>query len=117
MRDTTLIQALNDLEKKGIVGRQAFPLPYKFLWDIGLTVRPPLFATSLQLFLVNSTFFAIAWGGLMILRFFLPKQIPIETGNLIFLTLAGGLAFGLVMTFIIRQRAKKLNLPKWESYH
>lgn len=116
MRELMLSKALKELKQKGLEGKRAFPIPYKTLWNIGLLVPPPLFCSYIKLFIVNASFFFIAFFVIFSIRLIL-KNKPFDWQELMLLSGVGGIAFSLVMSAIFRHRAKKLNLPNWQSFH
>jgi len=115
MRERMLSKALEELGRKGLEGKRAFPTPYRVLWNIGLPVQPPLYCSYLKLFVVNSVFFAVTFFVLFSIRLIL-KSKPFDWSELMIGSAIGGTVFSLIMSSVFRYRAKKLNLPKWQSY-
>ncbi len=103
-----LTAALNLQSDRGLKA----PLFHRFLWDLGIYVRPPHFANFFENLVIAATGFGGVWVVILLsLHSILEKPLA----HLILTSVKAGLMFGLVMAsyWTISSRAHKL--PKWEE--
>ncbi|MFT5355067.1 MAG: hypothetical protein ACI9KE_002283 [Polyangiales bacterium] len=104
---------IEDMKARGKKESSVAPPALKMLWKLGLSVRPPLFASFGQLVVAAGGFFGVSWGLVMWFLLWDPGMpIALAAG----LSLAAGLMFGTMMAWWIRRSARKLHLPSWEDY-
>ncbi len=123
--DEKITYYLRDMRQKGVRSWTAAPPIYRLLWRLGIKVRPPLFASFRSLFwrwaIFYLCFFLLVWWG---------QGISWGQGSSHFWWWEGGnhsisglvgcgvgaAICGLVIPAIIRRKARKLALPRWEDY-
>lgn len=99
----------------GVKRAEFAPPLYRLAWRGGIDATPPLFAGFTQLALTQGLAFATGWGGAMWLLVW--SRDPVYTPVLAVVGAASaGLAFGVVMAFFVRGRARALRLPPWADY-
>lgn len=108
---------IKHMERLGIPASQSLPVLYRLLRRVGVHLPPPFFGSLWQNTLVGGIYFALGWG--IIMWFF---QWRYWSGiGVIWIALissgVAGLVFGAVVAFILKSKAKKLDLPAtWEEY-
>ena len=89
--------------------------PYcRIAWKLGIKARPPLFLGFWRITIGLGVWMAVAWGLFMWFLSWREKGwSPLEAA----LTAGvAGAAFGAVMAWLIRRRARTLGLPSWDEY-
>lgn len=103
-----LTAALNLLRDRGL----KTPLFHRFLWEIGIYVRPPHFAA----FFENLAVAAIGFGGtLAVILLSLHSILEMHVTHLILTSVKAGFMFGLVMALYWAIISRVHKLPKWEG--
>jgi uncharacterized protein DUF6404 len=105
---------LNELSQRGVSKYTVAPPLYRILWRLGLEAKPPHFASFWSLTFTVGAFFAIAWGIFMWLFFWQGTDFPAVVG--VSTSVIAGLLFGMTIAGYYRSRARRLALPRWESY-
>jgi hypothetical protein len=123
--DEKITYYLRDMRQKGVRSWTAAPPLYRLLWHLGIKVRPPLFASFRSLYWLRAVlclcFFLLLWWG---------QGISWGQGGSHFWWWEGGshsisglvasvvaaVSIGAIMAAIIRGKARKLALPRWEDY-
>jgi hypothetical protein len=100
---------LADMRQRGIGQFTAAPPLYRLLWRLGVKVRPQAFASFWSLFWLFTVFYFIACFG----SWFWNGHHSI-TG--LVASVVGAGAGGAIVATVIRRRARKLALPRWEDY-
>lgn len=103
-----LSAALTILSKAGLTP----PIMYRWLWQSGIFVRPPQFAS----YLANLFAAAIGFGGIWaVILTLLSSVLAKPFWSLILTSIQAGLLFGVVMAtyYVINSRIH--SIPKWEE--
>ena len=108
------------LWRQGVQRSAVSPPLYRFLWSMGLKLKPPLFQSFLSRFLHSTILFAVGVGTIALVFLCLGLWfgvVPSSPSHLAVwsLILGGALAVGLLDAWVIRKRAHKLGLPRWED--
>jgi len=104
-------KALEILAATGM-GRSTYAPPiYRFLWSLGVPLRPPHFAGFLSIILVMGSAYGTIFTGTM----WLLSDHERSTVSLVGQCLFTGLAFGSIMAAWTRSRARKHKLPDWSE--
>jgi hypothetical protein len=88
------------------------PLLHRFLWNIGVFVRPPHFASFLENVLIAAIGFGGAWAVILLS---LHSIIEKPVAHLILTSVKAGFMFGSVMAIYWAVICRVHKLPKWEK--
>lgn len=117
--DEKITYYLRDMRQKGVRSWTAAPPLYRLLWRLGIKVRPPLFASFRSLYwppaVLYLCFFLLLWwweGGS---HFWWWEGGSHSISGLV-ATVVAAVSIGVIMAAIIRRKARKLALPRWEDY-
>ena len=103
-----LTAALNLLKDRGLKA----PLFHRFLWGIGIYVRPPHFAKFLENLAIAAIGFGGAWAVILLsLHSILEKPVA----HLILTSVKAGFMFGLILALYWAIISRVHKLPKWEG--
>jgi hypothetical protein len=105
---------LNDLGQRGVGKSTVAPPLYRILWRLGVEATPPLFASFWSTALMMGVWFAIGWGVIMWLFVWRGEDQPAAV--FVTVSIVAGVLFGITMAAYYRWRARKLALPRWDSY-
>lgn len=95
----------------GIAPKVAKPTLYRLLWSRGFRVRPPLYASFLQRFLIQGLLLAIVWGKGMHVMGKLDHGFP----TVLITPLFFGAAMTLALQIIARRIRRNHELPPWDE--
>jgi hypothetical protein len=87
----------------------AAPPLFRLLWAVGVPVPPPHFCRGPLLFAFSAVWFGSVMGLLLWLGGHRPSAV-LSDASLV------GAAFGAVMTFYYRGKARRLGLPEWKDF-
>ncbi|WP_119303222.1 DUF6404 family protein [Dongia deserti] len=101
------------LAQKGLIrGKRNYFLT-RVLWSVGITVRPPLFASFGANALLHGALYALSWGtGMWILSWQDDGQSV--TAAVLWSGISGPL-FGAALAAYYRRLARKHDLPDWDE--
>ena len=108
--------AVEIASSRGISRIDAAPPLHRFLWFVGIQIRPPHFAS----FGVNAMLFGGFWGAWMevfVVWFALHRHPGASLGSLgspMAITALMSVIFGCVLAFVLSSRARAAVLPDWE---
>ena len=111
--DEKVALLLKDLRQRGISEYTTAPPLYRLLWRLGITAKPPFFASFWSLVVTMGVLFGVLWG---ILMWFSGWQGELPVSTAIGLAVLAGVLFGLIMAAYYRRKARQLALPRWEDY-
>lgn len=107
--------AIDDLVRRGVKRSAAAPWLYRWLWAVGLPVRPPHYQTLAGLFLTHMPVF---WPAMAVLAAAFTvtvvglRAIPVAVVTAA--AMAGGV--GVMAALADRAEARRLRLPTWEAF-
>ena len=116
---------------RGVRENLKTPLVFRFLWNLGVRIPPPLFFDTKSLFLIYGllcgsgiSFLSLLVNCVLLpmLQIFGPPQIDDGIPNLKILTdfalsfLIGGIPLGGLIAYEFRRLTQKHNLPAWREY-
>lgn len=110
---TKLQFAHKELNGKGVWKSNYNPPISKLLCKIGLNIPPPYYQTFMSNWIVSAAMFAPVWGILNWLMLWSKSDKPVLEA--IYMSLIGGVLFGLIMATFYFVRRKQLNLSEWRS--
>jgi len=117
--DEKIAYYLRDMRQKGVRSWTAAPPLYRLLWRLGIKVRPPLFASFRSLSVLYLCFFLLLWWGQGISwgssHFWWWEGGSHSISGLV-ASVVAAVSIGAIMAAIIRRKARKLALPRWEDY-
>jgi Family of unknown function (DUF6404) len=88
------------------------PPIYRFLWSLGILVRPPMYLNFWAIVLINAIMFGGLWGVVM---YFTLWRGRISSWQVALIAAGAGLSFGLAMAAYYRYKVGKWTLPPWDS--
>ena len=103
-------EAVEDLLARDVARRTAAPLAYRFLWFLGIPVRPPLYQSYLALLLLHGFLFGGVLGAILACA---DRRLAPDGATV--LGTLGGAIYGIMMATYYRLRAWSLGLPAWDE--
>lgn len=109
--ESKLKAASQELYEKGVWKTHYNPPIAKFLIKLGMRIPPPHYQTFWDNFIISMATFATVWGTLNWFVIWQKEGKPILEA--IFMSLLGGVLFGLIMAVFYYVRRKQLQLTDW----
>lgn len=110
---TKLQFAHKELNDKGVWKSNYNPPIAKLLCKIGLNFPPPYYQTFMNNWIISAITFAPVWGVLNWFIVWSHADKPVLEA--VYMSLIGGVLFGLIMATFYFVRRKQLNLSEWGS--
>lgn len=108
-----VLLALDRLAASGLAQPSYAPPLHRSLWQLGINIPPPHFASFFFNFALAGIFFGVGWGVLMAAFFWLRYGTPVL--HVLPYALTAGVAFGASMAWYFRHGAKRHKLPRWST--
>jgi hypothetical protein len=103
---------ISELKAKGVGRNWSAPPLFRILWALGIEIPPPLFMHFLPLAVLIGGLFFAAMATFRL--WFLGLRADLRGDFLLLSTMSGVL--GLIASWNFRRKAKRLQLPSWETY-